>query len=155
MTTSETPTGRAAVFTGSSPTSARWVAALILLSAAGLFIGIIATDTHWWVKVVVGFLVTPLLVVLAFSLWGDAKEQQTDFARLRHAGRPAVAHIVEMTVDTDGETEWAELTLEISGPDVPPFQGYFRCPPEPVMKVGARLKAVVDPTDNLFTLRSL
>ncbi len=122
------------------------------MGALGSLAWLIVADAAWWEKALFGICV-PLLMALGASLWSDAGEQRTDFARLRQCGRPAVAEIIDMEVTTDGETEWAELTLRISGPDVPPFEGYFRCEPEPIMTVGARLKAVVDISDNLFTLR--
>jgi hypothetical protein len=153
MTTDGNMTGRAAVFTGGSFVSARCVAALAWLGALGTLIGLVVMDAVWWEKALYGFLGIPVLMVVGASLWSDAGEERADFARLRRSGRPAVAEVVGMETTTDGESEWAVLTLRITGPDVPPFEGRFRCEPEPVMRVGARLKAVVDTSDNLFTLR--
>lgn len=49
----------------------------------------------------------------------------------------------------------AVLRLRISGERVPPFEGAYRSDNEAVLQVGARLEAVVDPSENLFALRRL
>ncbi|RMI28566.1 hypothetical protein [Nocardia stercoris] len=153
MTADEGMTGRAATFTGGGVVAARCAAIGVGVSAAGVLAGLMVSGIAWWERGLVGILCVPLLAAASLSLWSDAGEQQADFARLRASGLPAVAEVVAMTVTNDGESDWATMTLRISGPDVPMFEGCVRCHPEPMMRLGARLDAVVDPADNLFTLR--
>jgi hypothetical protein len=117
--------GRAADYSGGNPVTTRIFAVLAWLSSLGLFVWLVLDHgLSWWQKALCVVLTVPVIVV-AWTLWGTAGAELADFARLRAAGRPAVAEI----------------------------DGRFGCAPEPTMRVGALLKAVVDPSDNLFTLR--
>ncbi|WP_433263580.1 hypothetical protein ACQPZF_32610 [Actinosynnema sp. CS-041913] len=112
-------------------------------------------DWAWWeVPATIGSLL--ILGPIGFVMWSGANRARADIARLRQSGRPAVAEVVGLELDEDPEgPTMAVLSLRISGDDVPPFSATYRCRPEPGFKVGARIKAVVDPFDNLFTLKRI
>ncbi|MEV0775106.1 hypothetical protein [Streptomyces sp. NPDC050428] len=120
-----------------------WVGAPVLPALA------VFGDLHW------AWSFFSLLMVLSGSvIWSDVAEAKADTARLRQSGRPAVAKIIAAKrVDPeDGSADISVLTLRISGTDVPSFEATYRCDHEERFRVGASFKAVVDPSDNLFTL---
>ncbi len=109
-------------------------------------------DWSWWAVLagIGGLLVTALV---GASMWSEANRAEADTTRLRQAGRPAVAEIVGMdVVYPDDGPETSVLRLRISGDDIPAFDATYRCEHEPGHRVGAHFTAVVDPSDNLFTL---
>ncbi|SDY99407.1 hypothetical protein SAMN05421504_108172 [Amycolatopsis xylanica] len=113
-------------------------------------------DLTWWqAALVIGGVL--FSVFLGFSSWWDADEERDDTARLLAAGRQAVAEILEVEVEDslDDSTEMAVLRLRIAGPEVPSFDAWCRAANQPEFRAGVRLKATVDPADNLFTLRPL
>ena len=55
----------------------------------------------------------------------------------------------------DGSADVAHMQLRISGDDVPEFRARYKETHDKAHLVGARFNAVVDPSDNLFTLRPL
>lgn len=98
-----------------------------------------------------------LMVLSGLVIWSDAIKTKEDTARLRKSGRPAVAKIIDAKrVDPgDGSADTSVLTLRISGADVPSFEATYQCDHDERFRAGASFKAVVDPSDNLFTLRPL
>ena len=114
-------------------------------------------DWSWWL--VLGEIGLALLLLgLGFWAWSEASAEKADTGRLRRAGRPAVAEVLELEVidPGDGSHDIARMTLQISGDDVPAFRAIYRVDHDTKLyRVGAHFKAVVDPTDNLFTLRAL
>lgn len=121
-----------------------WVAALVLPAQT------IFGDLHWaW------SLFSLLLLPFGLLIWSQSGQAKKDTERLRQSGRPATAEILaaERDVPADGSADTSVLTLRISGVDVPSFDATYRCNYEERFQVGARVPAVVDPADNLFTLR--
>lgn len=123
-----------------------WVGALVLPA-----LSVFGTLPWAW------SLFSPLLVLTGLLVWAEAVRTRQDTSRLRQSGRPAVAEVVaaERTDPGDGSPDVAVLTLRISGADVPSFGATYRCDHDARFKAGARFLAVVDPSDNLFTLRPL
>lgn len=130
-----------------------------LLTAVGVAVSFLTgqVDWPWWVSVPVGIIAVVVLVVVGLAIWFSADVAVAETERLRRAGRPATAQILALRMEDpqDGNADYAVLTLRISGDGVPEFEADYRCDIQPEMQVGARLKAVVDPADNLFTLRTL
>lgn len=85
-------------------------------------------------------------------LWSLAKTEQLD---TELGDQPSPRSALGLIDFHDGCAETATLSLRISGESVPPFETTYRLTNEPHLKVGARLQVVVDPPDNLFTLRPL
>lgn len=98
-----------------------------------------------------------LMILSGLAIWSEAVKTKEDTARLRKSGRPAVAQIINAKrVDPgDGSPDLSILTVRISGTDVPPFEATYHCDHDERFRAGASFKAVVDPSDNLFTLRPL
>ncbi|XVS66148.1 hypothetical protein ACQPYE_08855 [Actinosynnema sp. CA-299493] len=110
-------------------------------------------DWSWWALLgaVVGLLV---VAALGGVMWGRANQARADTARLRQAGRPAIAEVVGVEVVHQEEgPDTSVLSLRVGGDDVPPFDATYRVRHRPDHRVGARFEAVVDPTDNLFALK--
>ena len=126
-----------------------WLCALIPLAVWHLE----DLDWPWWA--LVGVVVAMVVVAaLGGELWATANRAEADTARLRHAGRPAIAEVVGVEVVHQEEgPDSSVLSLRISGDDVPPFDATYRGRRRPDHRVGARFDAVVDPTDNLFALK--
>ncbi|MGW8850787.1 hypothetical protein ACWGNE_23800 [Streptomyces xiamenensis] len=129
-----------------------WLSALVLtgLQITGQL------GLGWW-HAVITIGVSLLLLLLGLTIWSSAAEQKLDTERLLRSGRPAVAEVlgVEVNEDSEGVPNIAVLELRISGTDVPEFVASYRTDHAPHFRTGARFHAVVDPSDNLFTLRPL
>jgi hypothetical protein len=110
-------------------------------------------DLAWWAVALIE-LGAVIMAFLGLWAWFEANRAKADLARLRHAGRPAVAEIlkVEVTDPGDGTAPVATLSLRISGTDVPPFEAEYCTTAHPRFAAGTHLDAIVDPADNLFTL---
>jgi hypothetical protein len=106
----------------------------------------------WWVLVAV-VVMMPVLAAIGAEMWATANRAEADTARLRQAGRSAIAEVVAVEVVHQEEgPDTSVLSLRISGDAVPPFDATYRGRHRPDHRVGARFDAVVDPTDNLFAL---
>lgn len=128
----------------------------ILFFPAMLLFGQI--DMPWWGATLSTIGVGLLMALLGFVMWHEADEASADTERLRRDGRDATAEIInlEVTDPGDGSNDVARLQLRISGEDVPEFDAVYREDhDQKAHVVGARFKAVVDPSDNLFTLKPL
>jgi hypothetical protein len=115
-------------------------------------------EQRWWVAAltILGFVL--LMGLLGLVLWFEASSARADTERLLRDGRDAVAEIldVEVTDPGDGSADVARMQLRISGDDVPEFRAVYKETHDTkAYVVGARFNAVVDPSDNLFTLRPL
>lgn len=91
-------------------------------------------------------------------LWSEATAARADTDRLQRQGRSAVAEVVGLEIidPGDGSADVAQMELDIAGDGVPAFHAVYRVDhDENLYRVGACFKAVVDPSDNLFTLRRL
>lgn len=109
-------------------------------------------DLHWaW------SFFSPLMVLSGCAIWSEAVKTKKDTARLRQSGRPAVAEVITTKrVDPgDGSADISVLTLRISGAGVPTFDAPYQCDHDERFRARRRFRAVVDPSDNLFTLRPL
>jgi len=117
--------------------------------------GVVFSDEDTGVVVVVATVLTVFGVPFAVHLWRDADRHAVDTERLRVAGVPATAEIVTLAVIThDGhdQADEVKLGLRVSGAGVRPFEAVYLCPHDRSFRVGLRLDAVVDPSDNLFTV---
>jgi hypothetical protein len=115
-------------------------------------------DLPWWGAALSVIGLGLLMSLVGFVMWFEAGEARADTERLRRHGRDAIAEIVDLEVTDpgDGSNDVARLQLRISGDDVPEFRAVYRDDHDKnAYKIGARFKAVVDPSDNLFTLRIL
>ncbi|KAA1399822.1 hypothetical protein [Aeromicrobium ginsengisoli] len=115
-------------------------------------------DQPWWgvALTIVGFVL--VMGLLGAWMWFEANQARDDTERLLRGGHDATAEILglEVTDPGDGSNDVARLQLRISGKDVPEFRAVNRDDHDKkAYVVGARFKAVVDPSDNLFTLRPL
>lgn len=127
-----------------------WLCALIPLAVWYL------EDFGWsWWALVAAVVMMPVVTAIGAEMWATANRAAADTARLRQAGRPAIAEVVGAEVVHQEEgPDTSVLSLRVSGVDVPPFEATYRSRHRPDHRVGARFEAVVDPTDNLFALDS-
>lgn len=159
MTSEDEPTARQAAVGGRISQFLHRVTAImtwisVLLVPFLLVLGELKWE--WWL-LLIEILVVLILVPLGFAIWDDAGQEKVDTKRLRESGRQAVAEVVavELIDNHDDDVETAVLSLRISGDGVPLFEATYRCPKERRFQVGARFIAIVDPSDNLFTLKQL
>ncbi|GAB1514999.1 hypothetical protein [Actinophytocola sp. KF-1] len=141
-----------------------WARVALRYCAVGCWLTVVAgtvmvftVDMPWWAGVLTELALLLIMLPLGFVIWSDAAEHKADTERLLRAGRAAVAEITDVEVVTpDGDSADVHvLTLRISGEGVPEFEARYRCDADKVNVVGARLRATVDPADNLFTLQRL
>ncbi|MEU4448667.1 hypothetical protein AB0K14_39865 [Actinosynnema sp. NPDC050801] len=126
-----------------------WLCALIPLAVWYLE----DLDWAWWALVAMAIAML-IVTALGVDMWTTANQAEADTARLRQAGRPAIAEVVGVeVVDHEEGPTTSVLSLRISGDDVRPFDATYRGRHRPEHRVGARFDAVVDPTDNLFSLK--
>jgi hypothetical protein len=115
-------------------------------------------EQSWWAAALTVIGVGLLMWLLGFVLWNHAGEARADTERLLRNGRDAIAEILDLEVTDpgDGSNDVARLQLRIAGDEVPEFRAVYRDDHDKeAYVVGARFKAVVDPSDNLFTLVTL
>ncbi|MFF3855083.1 hypothetical protein [Micromonospora sp. NPDC002575] len=75
-----------------------------------------------------------------------------DQRRLETVGVAATAEIAAVRPASLGEESGIEVSLLIGGPGFEPFATTSQCKEHPSLEVGARLNAVVDPTDRLYAI---
>lgn len=115
-------------------------------------------EMPWWGAALSVIGLGLLMGLIGFVMWFEAAEASADTERLLHDGRDAVAEILDLEVTDpgDGSHDIARLQLRISGDQVPEFHAVYRDDHDKnAHVVGARFRAVVDPSDNLFTLKPL
>ncbi|BCL17308.1 hypothetical protein [Micromonospora sagamiensis] len=115
----------------------------------------LATDeptTNRWIMAVAGVGVTASSVGLVRYEARLRDRARRDLRRLETVGVAATAEITAIRPTSLGEEEGIELSLLISGPGFAPFGSASQCKDHPALKVGARLNAVVDPSDGLYVI---
>lgn len=115
-------------------------------------------DMPWWGAALATVGLALLMLVIGCVAWFSASEAKADTERLRRAGVPAVAEILSIEVidPGDGSCDVSRMDLRIAGDGVPSFEAVCRMDHDKkTHRVGARFKAIVDPSDNLFTLQQL
>ena len=113
-------------------------------------------EWSWWQLALAQIGMTLLMGLLGMWMWTEASATKSDTERLQRAGHDAIAEVtaVEIIDPGDGSPDVARVTLQIAGSGVAPFQAVYRTDQDKsVFVVGAQLPAVVDPSDNLFTLK--
>ncbi|MEH1165299.1 hypothetical protein V6V47_07920 [Micromonospora sp. CPCC 205539] len=122
------------------------------LAYAAVFLATSETTMNRWILGVAGVGVTISCVKLARRESRLHERAQRDLRRLEAAGVTATAEITAVRPISLGEESGTELTLLISGPGFEPFESTSRCKDDSALTVGARLNAVVDPTDRLYAI---
>lgn len=113
-------------------------------------------DMPWWGAVLTTVGVGLILLLVGALIWSIAVEARHDTERLKRAGRVAVAEVlsVEVIDPGDGSSDIARMELTISGEGVPSFPAICRMDYDKhAHREGAKFTAIVDPSDNLFTLQ--
>ncbi|MER7267011.1 hypothetical protein ABT344_01670 [Micromonospora carbonacea] len=145
------------------PASGFWRLLLGVLGLGLLAIGpvlvyaaaFLATDeptVNRWVMGAAGVGVTLSCLGLARREARQHDRARRDQRRLETVGVAATAEITAMRPASLGEESGIEVSLLISGPGFEPFATASQCKEHPSLKVGARLNAVVDPTDRLYAI---
>ncbi|PSK82250.1 hypothetical protein CLV63_14320 [Murinocardiopsis flavida] len=108
----------------------------------------------WWAHILLVVFLMLILLPAGYGLWSDVGDAE-DITQLRRSGRPAVAEVISMHRTPGrgyGELDSVSLLLRISGDEVPVFTASYRGDQTAAFRVGTLLDAVVDPSDNLYTL---
>ncbi|MFG3705879.1 hypothetical protein ACGF7U_14255 [Micromonospora sp. NPDC047670] len=119
---------------------------------AAAFLATSEPTVNRWIMAVAGVGVTGSCVMLALREARLDDRARRDQRRLEAVGVPATAEITAVRPTSLGEESGIELSLLISGPGFEPFASASRCKEHPGLEVGARLNAVVDPTDRLYAI---
>lgn len=128
-----------------------WGTVGLLVGPALIVVLAVVGELQW--QGIVGGGVTTLAVggISAASLLATVRmKRRTD--RLARNGRPATAHVVGSRTVSIGEETGTELTLRISGPDVPEFETTHRGTDHRIGALGDEFPVVVDPSDNIFMI---
>lgn len=113
-------------------------------------------DMSWWGSALVSAGLGLIMLLVGALVWSIAAEARHDTERLQRAGRVAVAEVlsVEVIDPGDGSSDIARMELTISGEGVPSFPAICRMDYDKhAHREGAKFVAIVDPSDNLFTLQ--
>ncbi|MFM9543117.1 hypothetical protein ACKI1I_28270 [Streptomyces turgidiscabies] len=97
-------------------------------------------------------LCTVLCTPLGLVIWFDAQFERESNRRLDAVGIGVTAEVTSLTDWDDGESTGVAAGLRISGPGVRPFETTWKHASHPALRVGLRLRAVVDPTLSMFRL---
>jgi hypothetical protein len=123
-----------------------------LLAGPALIVVLYLVGELQWQGILGGVVVTLVVGGMsAASLLATVRmKRRTD--RLTRDGRPATAHVVGSRTVSIGEESGTELTLRISGPDVPEFETTHRGRDHRAGALGDEFPVVVDPSDNIFMI---
>ncbi|MEU4385564.1 hypothetical protein [Promicromonospora sp. NPDC023805] len=123
-----------------------------LLAGPALIVALDLVGELQWQGILGGVVVTVVVGGLsAASLVATVRmKRRTD--RLARNGQPATAHVVDSRTVSIGEETGTELTLRISGPDVPEFETTHRGTDHRTGELGDEFPVVVDPSDNIFMI---
>ncbi|MER5198242.1 hypothetical protein ACWD3J_31550 [Streptomyces sp. NPDC002755] len=97
-----------------------------------------------------GILSTLLCTPLGIGLWAHASVERGNNRRLDTVGVAATAEVTDLTDWEDADDAGVMVALRIGGPGLRTFETTWKRSRHPALRVGLRLTAVVDPTDNLF-----
>lgn len=128
--------------------------ALLFMVLAGPAFAVLGTvlEDGWHAMAWAGVGVTAFMAPLGvFFLRGVATSRKAE-RRVHKVGIPATAEIVAVATASVGEATGVELTLHVTGDGVRPFTGKVSCLADDDLHVGTTLNALVDPTDNTFTV---
>ncbi|MEE6260738.1 hypothetical protein [Plantactinospora sonchi] len=119
---------------------------------AAAFLATSEPSLNRWIMGVAGVGVTISCVKLAGYELRLHDRARRDLRRLEAVGVAATAEITAVRPTSLGEESGVELNLLISGPGFEPFESTSQCKDDSALTVGARLNAVVDPTDRLYAI---
>ncbi|WP_406346105.1 hypothetical protein [Streptomyces sp. NBC_00648] len=125
-------------------------AALLCLFGPVMLAFTLFTDSNGTGTLLTGILCTVFCAPLGLAIWGDTLSERENNQRLDAVGVAATAEVTGLTDWDDGEDSGVVVALRISTPGCPPFETTWKRSRHPALRVGLRLKAVVDPTSNLF-----
>jgi hypothetical protein len=109
-------------------------------------------DELQWQGILGGVVVTLLIGGLSAASIVATVRMKRRADRLARNGRPATARVVGTRTVSIGEETGTELTLRISGPEVPEFETTHRDTDRRVGEVGEEFPVVVDPADSVFLI---
>lgn len=127
-------------------------AAIAMLAGPALIVVLALAGELAWQGVVGGMATTVLVGGFGLAEWLSIARGKRRADRLTRTGRPATALVVGARPCSIGEETGTEVTLRISGPEVPEFEVTHRGPTHRVPAVGESLAVVVDPSDGLFRI---
>lgn len=98
------------------------------------------------------------IAIFCTAGWGgvthlkSAKRARRRAARVERNGRPAVATVIASRDVSLGEQDGVEITLKITGPEVPSFHTTRRETTGQAHEVGDEFRVVVDPSDGVYRI---
>ncbi|MGY0230870.1 hypothetical protein [Longispora urticae] len=128
--------------------------AVISLIGPALLVAAFAADLttgERWPLAGGGVLAILIGVPCTALMWNHMRRAHRDSLRLAAAGVDAVAEIIMFSPAAIGDEDGVELVLWISGPGFG-FEALSLCRDHPSLVAGARLNAIVDPSDHLFAI---
>lgn len=72
--------------------------------------------------------------------------------RLARNGRPAAAEVIAARPASIGEETGVEVTVRVSGPDVPAFEMTHRSTDSRIAALGETFRVIVDPADGAYMI---
>lgn len=159
MTTGEPITARQATIGGRFLRGWLQGTAVFCWLFIGFFPAMVLTgeiDMSWWGAALISAGLGLIMLLVGALVWSIAAEARHDTERLKKFGRAAVAEVLALEVSDpgDGSCDIARMELMISGEGVPSFPAICRMDYDKhAHHEGARFRALVDPSDNLFTLQ--
>ncbi|PJJ63275.1 hypothetical protein [Compostimonas suwonensis] len=125
---------------------------IALLLGPALIVVVVAVGEFGWPTIVGGIAVLVVIGGLGLASMVSTARMQRRVERLSQRGRPAVAEVVASKPIPLGEETGIEVTLRVSGAEVPSFQMTHRGMPGQVDRLGQRFPVLVDPADGAYLL---
>ncbi|HEX7801830.1 MAG TPA: hypothetical protein VF471_03625 [Pseudoxanthomonas sp.] len=111
-----------------------------------------AEGADFWIGLVVAIVLCVLMIPYGILLWVSEAQEHKQTLRLREVGVSASAEVLAISSASYGEETGMALTLRFAGPEVTPFQATYTCADDPLLSVGDRLGALVDPSTNAYAI---
>lgn len=125
---------------------------VLLLLGPAMMIVIAVAGAFEWPTLVGGIAI--LLTAGGYGVLSmvSAVRMQRRVRRLARNGRPATAEVIASRTASIGEETGIEVTVRVSGPDVPSFEMTHRSTESRIAALGETFPVIVDPSDGAYRI---
>lgn len=126
--------------------------AVLLLLGPAMMITVGAAGAFEWPTLLGGIAILATAGGYGVLSTVSTVRMQRRVERLARNGRPAVAEVIGARPASIGEETGVEVTVRVSGPDVPPFEMKHRSTESRIAALGETFRLIVDPSDGAYMI---
>lgn len=128
------------------------LAALIILCGPAVLVVAALPFGRHWIALLAGAVTTAVGIPAGIALWRLAGRNRAATRRLEAVGVRATAEVLALTLVASDEGHAYEVVLRVSGTGVAPFEATQSRTGDTGLYVGARLRALVDPSGRSYVI---